>query len=637
MTVHLRKDIQQLRGIAILLVVAYHAGGVIPSGFVGVDVFFVISGFVIARSVSARVGRGDFSLGHFWAQRIRRILPALGLTVFIITALSTWMSPISARVQTVRTGAFAILGSANLFLFRFRPDGYFETSEKSNALLNTWSLSIEEQFYLCFSVLITVTVRKCIKKDWLKVSTWICGLLGVVSLLSCIYVSVAGSDFTNSRLMQFFGSDRIDARFAFYMPLTRAWEFLIGTLLGLNWHLFVQRIRYFQQLRIVGLIMVTGASLALPISQFPGAWAVVPVIGTTLVLLSNSSNGLVSGRIGAVLAWLGDCSYGWYLWHWPILQFVSPFSTSLVVQWVAVGLAVVPAWLSFRFLEEPIRHSGYWKSKRKTLSIAFVSLSLPWLAISTAMNPQLDLEQHRDVEMGCIYGEIDRLGVNGPCLVRSSGSMGVAALIGDSHASHLSEAFVTAANALSLDALLASRANSPFLFLEGVASDGSNFEQRQMIEHLKTLNVVLVVVAQSNYPITFDVGRTWEDGMRPVLRELTNSGIKVVLVAESLIVEENPLACSALQISFSACKADISIDTESLLSRRRRHASELRLEKEFSSVVLFDSARYMCPESTCPVRRDGHWWWRDGGHISVYASRQLSTSLQEKMQSVIDS
>ena len=157
--VSVRQDVQQLRGLAIIFVVAYHAGGILPGGFVGVDMFFVISGFVIAQSVRERVSAGNFTLTDFVSRRIRRILPPLGAMLAVVIFLSTWMSPLLSRVQTVRTGIFAIFGGANLFLFRFRPDGYFVSSEKSNALLHTWSLSLEEQFYILFAVGVLLIVR----------------------------------------------------------------------------------------------------------------------------------------------------------------------------------------------------------------------------------------------------------------------------------------------------------------------------------------------------------------------------------------------------------------------------------------------------------------------------------------------
>ncbi|MGA1352611.1 MAG: acyltransferase family protein, partial [Ilumatobacteraceae bacterium] len=185
----MRRDIQELRGVAILLVVLYHAGAILPSGFIGVDVFFVISGFVIAGSVRRSMRADDFSLSSFIGKRVRRILPALSVMLTIVVLASSWFSSVASRVQTVRTGLFASLGGANLFLYRFRPDGYFEVSEKTNALLHTWSLSLEEQFYLAFAIAIAVAFRIFNGRVSQSSAVRAIALVGFVSFVLCVVVA----------------------------------------------------------------------------------------------------------------------------------------------------------------------------------------------------------------------------------------------------------------------------------------------------------------------------------------------------------------------------------------------------------------------------------------------------------------
>ena len=630
-----RQDIQQLRGLAIIFVVAYHAGGILPGGFVGVDMFFVISGFVIAQSVRERVSAGNFTLTDFVSRRIRRILPPLGAMLAVVIFLSTWMSPLLSRVQTVRTGIFAIFGGANLFLFRFRPHGYFVSSEKSNALLHTWSLSLEEQFYILFAVGVLLIVRLAKRSDFVQVASWIAGVVGLVSFALCITVSTWGIQVGNPVLERILGSAFLDSDFAFYMPMTRAWEFLIGVLLGFHSASITLKSSVRFGFRLTGLCLVLLSGLLTPVNGFPSLWTLLPTVGIGAIIVGGEAGFGLSGRFGTMMSWLGDRSYGWYLWHWPLMQFVAPYSQTRVSFVITALVAVFPAALSYRFLEQPIRLSLYWRTTQRTGVLAVICLLVPVVAVISTRSPEPDLDHHLDVQLGCMYGELQKLGRGGVCTLPVSESEGIAALVGDSHASHLSEAFVVASHNLGLDALLASRANSPFLFLEGVSEGGASNEQRGMVKHLIELGVRIVVVAQSTYQISFQDGRDWADAMRPVLEEFTVAGVRVVLVGESVFVGADPQDCSALQIYLSACAADIERQTSQLLGQRSRIQQEADLAQEIDSVVLFDSARHLCPEELCSLRRNGRWWWRDNGHISVYASQQLELPLQAAMRAAL--
>lgn len=635
--VPVRQDIQQLRGLAIIFVVAYHAGGILPAGFVGVDMFFVISGYVIARSVQERVFKEDFTLSEFVSRRIRRLLPPLAAMLTVIIFLSTWLSPLLSRVQTVRTGIFATFGAANLFLFRFRPDGYFVSSEKSNALLHTWSLSLEEQFYVLFAIGVLLIVRAAKKSNFVQVATWVAGVVGLASFALCIIMSTSGIQVGNTVLKQVLGSEFLDSDFAFYMPMTRAWEFLIGVLLGFHISSIALRTSVRLGIQFVGFCLVLVSGLLTPVNGFPGLWTVLPTVGTGAIIVGGGLGVGISGQLGTVMSWLGNRSYGWYLWHWPLMQFVSPYSQTRVSLVTAALVAVIPAALSYKFLEQPIRLSLHWRTAQRVGALAAVCLVIPLLAVISTRSPEPDLDHHLDVRLGCMYGEIEKLGEGGVCTLPVSGSKGIAALIGDSHASHLSGAFVVASHNLGFDALLASRANAPFLFLEGVSEDGVSNEQRRMVKHLIERGVRIVVVAQSTYQISFQDGHDWADAMRPVLEELTIAGVRVVLVGESLFVGADPQDCSAFQIYLSACAADVERQTGQLLGQRSRFQQEADLAREIGSVVLFDSARHLCPEELCRIRRNGRWWWRDNGHISVYASRQLEVPLQAAMTAVLKS
>lgn len=632
-----RQDVQHLRGIAVLLVVAYHSGGLLPSGFVGVDIFFVISGYVIVRSVSAELSGRRFSLSAFLLRRIRRILPALAVMLAIVILGSSWLSSLSSRVQTVRTGIFATFGIANGFLYRFRPDGYFVESEKSNALLHTWSLGVEEQMYLAVGVAAALALLFTRSRFVLRQTTALLLLLAtaVMSLMLCMVASYREIVIEGTLIGRLLGADEIDNTFAFYMPVTRAWQFLAGAIVAVVERRSAYRIES-QWLRGIGFGLLLFSAFLAVADRFPNAWSILPVVGTMLVLASRPSSTTGSHGVGRLLTYLGDRSYSWYLWHWPLIQFVSPFGTSRLILLISALVALVPAELSFKFIEQPIRNGGSWRAPNRSLVLLGACLLLPMFAAGTSRNPHPELENHLDVQRDCVYGEINRLAPNGPCVVSTPDSRGIAALIGDSHASHLSEAFVAASHSLGYDAMLASRANNPFLFREGVTENGSSELERQLVSHLVDSGVKLVVLAQAMYSnVNYLPGQSWYHGMLPILQTFSNAGIPVVLVGESVNVGVDPLECSALQISLSQCPADVLRSTVQLKANRGRTAEEFSLAAQLRRVVLFDWADELCPMPTCEIYRDGYWLWRDNGHISIHASELLSEPLENAMRAAL--
>lgn len=630
----MRRDIQELRGVAILLVVLYHAGAILPSGFIGVDVFFVISGFVIAGSVRRSMRADDFSLSSFIGKRVRRILPALSVMLTIVVLASSWFSSVASRVQTVRTGLFASLGGANLFLYRFRPDGYFEVSEKTNALLHTWSLSLEEQFYLAFAIAIAVAFRIFNGRVSQSSAVRAIALVGFVSFVLCVVVAHFTISLSSSILRLLLAADELDSTFAFYLPLTRAWEFLAGV--ALCWLNIRVEPRLLLILRVSGVLLLLASSTIVPVDRFPGLFTLMPVMAAMLLLINSSeSSALMSGRLGIVFRWLGDRSYSWYLWHWPIIQFVYPFSSSRWAQLTAALASLLPAHLSFAYVEQRFRNRAIWRSSRRTRVLGVVSILIPIAALSATRDFEPSLSFHLDAEMGCEYGELSRLQENGPCTLTFDGAQSTAILLGDSHAGHLSEAFVGASKELGMNAILAVRGNSPFVYPGGVREVANPSQTQLLVDLAITRKVSVAVIAQSAYANNFAPGVDWESAFRPVLEDLTAAGVRVVVVAQSVLMDADPRMCSPIQISLSRCDQLVSRDTNELFAARKRLSSEKRLVSDFQGVALFDSAQILCPDTRCSNRRQNEWWWRDGGHISIPASRALTGDLSAVIRSLI--
>lgn len=607
----------------------------------GVDVFFVISGFVITSSLLRRLQANErVGLIEFYGRRIRRLLPALAAMLVVVLGMSTWLSTIAARTQTISTGRFATFSMANLYLYRFRPDGYFVQSEKTNALIHTWSLSIEEQFYLLFPllILISIWVARQIRRHPVTTLKFLSFGVGIVSLILCIVVSNVEFDNLPTMISNRLGTSVIDQRFAFYLPFTRAWEFLAGVWLAtLHWQSAGMSTRRNQSFVGIGFIAASALFFS-EATRFPGIFALLPVVGASLVIDSRNDSNLIGKILSSRhLRWLGDRSYGWYLWHWPVIQFASPFAPGNRLVAVCAGFAaLIPAMLSYKFLENPLRKLRVWRSPLRMALLISLSLTLPMVAIASTRDLAPELGFHLEAKMGCEYGNLENLSPNGNCTIPISNSVGQAVLIGDSHAGHLSEAFVEAAHANQLDATIAVNGNHPYLFATWDYQQTRESYPFKSLEVMKTTRPRVVVIAQSTYHTGAPDEVRWADQFIPILQQLEEMRIPVVVVAASLVPESRPRDCSIFQIFLGVCPADKQVLTDKLLEgRRQRLEEEERAIAQVDNSVLMDAAPILCPATSCSVYREGKWWWRDDAHLSIVASRSLIPLVTERIREAL--
>ena len=331
-----RPDIDGLRAVAVLAVVAYHAfPALLPGGFVGVDVFFVISGFLISGIILDDLRADRFSLAQFYARRVRRIFPAL-IAVLAATACFGWFVSIGDEFE--RLGKH--LAGAAAFVSNFvslKESGYFDRAAEWKPLLHLWSLAVEEQFYLFWPLLAAALWRRRIN---------FLALVAAVTALS-FTASVHWS--------------HVNPTLAFYSPLSRFWELMQGCALAY----LVRRPRTLggrtrEAISAAGaLLLLLGLGLVDRSRAFPGFWALPPTLGAALLIGAGPStrlNGAVLGH--AAMAWIGRISYPLYLWHWPLLSMATVVNGAQpppAVRAALVAAAVLLAWLTYRYLERPVR------------------------------------------------------------------------------------------------------------------------------------------------------------------------------------------------------------------------------------------------------------------------------------------
>ncbi len=466
-----RPDIQGLRGVAVILVVAFHAGLPMPGGFTGVDVFFVISGFVIGQLILRQLSSDDgFGFRRFYARRIVRLLPALTLMLVVVVLLSALLpSPMGQPQETLKTAIGTVFLASNIVLERSF-GGYFQPRLESNALLNTWSLSVEEQFYLVLPAVLVVAWIVARHLEWnpRRVGAAAISVVALGSLLMLV----------GAPLLPVAVAPSVEA-FTFFSATTRAWEFCVGVLLVLVFSERHVSRRWGTALVVLGSLMIlAGAFVISPESRFPGPLTLLPVAGAALVIASANRS-----RVGGVvfgnrpLVWVGDLSYSWYLWHWPIIVFAGAvFGDELWVSALA-GLFSLPlAALSRRFVEIPFMRGTRLSIKQSyVLFVALNGFVLLVIAgtlsfISSGVLRPSSMNAHSAIQNGC-----DRPNPDLTKCTWNPGpeSVGSVLLVGDSNAWSSADGVITAATDQRMTTIVASTNGCPFISRKRIEPQGS--------------------------------------------------------------------------------------------------------------------------------------------------------------------
>jgi len=329
-----RPDIDGLRAIAVMLVVNFHAfPDAMPGGFIGVDVFFVISGFLITGIVARELESQRFSLLSFYHRRVRRIFPAL-IVVLSAALVLGWLWMLPAAYTKLSADVFASAAfSANIALLL--QSGYFDVESAKKPLLHLWSLGIEEQFYLVWPLILMLAARLRLNLLWVTASIGIASFVLNVALI------------------------RTNPVATFYLPFTRAFELLAGAALACAWGRLSQDVTASNWRAGAGIVLIAIAAAVLDThSAFPGWWALLPVAGAALLLSAPGAWACRHWLASPPMVWIGQISYPLYLWHWPLLVFFAIIKfepLTLVERELVLLLSALLAWATYWFIERPFR------------------------------------------------------------------------------------------------------------------------------------------------------------------------------------------------------------------------------------------------------------------------------------------
>lgn len=649
-----RPHIDGLRAVAVLPVLAYHAGlPFVPGGFVGVDIFFVISGFLISALLFREFElHGEISLIGFYERRVRRLAPALLLVLLATLALGTiYLVPIGGEQQGLAKSTIATVLLASNIYFANSTGDYFDSPSEAQPLLHTWSLSLEEQFYLVWPSMLLVVARWASRRggDPARAATLMLGLTFAVSfLLSVVSTPNHGN-------------------FAFYGLPTRAWEFAVG---GLVFFLIRSRetpVPFAKPLAISGLMAIAWgvATFSDKTTPFPGWHAAVPACGAAAVILGceHAQNGLCS----RLLAWrpmvfIGLISYSLYLWHWPLLVIARLRSLGDVGPWSITGvcaLAFVLAWLTYRYVEDPIRrgHVSLMGSRRLAFlsgiagSLAIVALAgglgawakMGWTRNSDNAALQTAMASMRKVRLLCgqkspYEGDL----IQGTdCDYPKGGASPDFVVWGDSHAEHLVPALTEYARNNKLSMRVRVMYDCPPLqsFMPELVGlrqfKGCSRFNRDVLHELADmrrngLKFVVLAAHWTQYDGNQDGVAAAKQGIRQTLEELGSSGIPVVVIAPTPEFTYQVPQCLARRHEI-----ECGLPRERVLTRRVVMLEVMQdAVKSAPGSRIFDPLSVLCVRDRCPGVDKGEILYSDTDHLSVAGSMRLYDTLSTMLADI---
>ena len=656
-----RADIQGLRAIAVLLVLLFHFETRLKGGYLGVDMFFVISGFVIASSTLREIDQTDtFSWSAFLHRRVRRLLPGTALVAVVTAVLSMLLlSPFGPQKETAKMLLSAATYTSNFVLM---PQSYFSLDPKANPLLHMWSLAVEEQFYFVWPIAIIVFVglRNRIHAHVFKVIVWT--VATTVLLASCwlfLMSATRGSQVNDYRWFRPLIQRNITPEyFAFYSPFTRAWEFIAGVVVAL---VLRQRIASLV-LKAGSLITFCGAALVVfgvawgskfPEVQHEATWStntsatLAVVIGTALWVFGGSNDKLIRPLISMrPLVLIGDYSYSIYLLHWPIwVLLITSFNQNWKTIVIAFALSLSLGWLQFRFVEEPIRTKQSFSSAKTlqfvgvfglvaVVGFAAMSYATPIVAMHLAGKKPDELSLHI-IEQPCI-GERFELESAQSCVFPTASNQGTAILVGDSMAKSLSDGFVQATNAQGLNGYVFSFPGCAFQLSDSpfTATNECIGWRANVLSALQQLQPKVLIVANLNSlyvdpPLPDwsieDTQLIWGSEVTRMLKGLIDLNTQVI------IAQPPPRFAYDLRYDLSLLWPNTVKEPRGVVVARREtiNAIEQNAAAGFDFVQpIVNFTDQFCNAEICDPKIGEEFMLEDDDHLSVDGSRLVVPQLQ---------
>lgn len=638
-----RPDIDGLRAVAVLSVLLFHAfPALLPGGFIGVDIFFIISGFLIGSILLNGLRAQRFRFADFYARRVRRIFPAL-LLVMASCAVFGWFALFPDEYRMLGKHILGGAGFVSNFVL-WNEVGYFDTAAETKPLLHLWSLAIEEQFYIFWPLALWLAFRR----------RWAPWKLALALCLLSFLLNVGGV--------------QRHASATFYSPASRVWELLLGATLA---YMSVYRLGLVAGVRSLDgerlldlssartrqwaaacglLFIVLALALAAPGKHFPGWWALLPTLGA-LLLIGAGPDAWVNRHIlsNRLLVWIGLISYPLYLWHWPLLSFARILEGPELGRKLRLGLlaaSLLLAWLTYRLLERPLRGAAHGGRKVAVLTLAMLALAGfgGWLYRHDGL-PQRQAVAQSAAQMKALVLVEDvanaaackaRYGFNTLyeyCLLDQVQQPPTVALLGDSHAYHIVAGLGKHYRAQG-DNLWYLGTREPYWEVPA-GDDPYQLATPRMLDsalHTVSVHTVLFSTAAKLDSVS-EAGKARLALLRATLGRFLASGRKVIWVQDLPTLDFDPRTCiRRAGVTSSQTRYDCSMPRAEFDQLVKPHRDAVAtVLRAWPQIEVLDAAEPLCDQQRCHVIVDGAMLYRDRHHLSyegdlyvgAWFSRQL--------------
>lgn len=630
--VKFREDINGLRAWAVIAVLLFHFSLIgLPGGFAGVDVFFVISGYLMTAIIVGGYEKGNFSIWKFYMSRARRILPALMFLITVLLVLGWFFLPTPEFQGLGKQAAYSLVFWSNIGYWK--SSGYFDSSAHDKWLLHTWSLAVEAQFYVLYPIFIALIWR-----FWKSVKAVTVGVL-LLFLVSLVLNLVLSSR---------------DPSAAFYLLPTRGWELAAGALVFLIAKQYTLPQKPLSLFYWAGWLMVISSFFFIDETlAWPSYWAILPVLGTSLIVLANKSDCRLTNNL--IAQWLGDRSYSLYLWHWPLV--VGLYFASLQSEWNWVltlfALSILLADLSYRFIETPTRkYLSQAKLFKEVLLIIFVGALIGIAAISART---FVFEDRVNNEVETIANEVkNMLPRRGECHTPANGKNGSpgcefgnytelgAILVGDSHAVSSVNPAVIAAGLHDKNIKLWSFSGCPTIknIIKGNSSSCMESTDWVLEKITQTKGVPIVIINTSGYFGSNALKNLKINGFEETDMNLIkqyasdticklNENNKVYLVRPYPVMETSVPQTLSRNLLLFGVRTDVKITISQYREKTENSYAIQNLAIAKCGVKVLDPQPYLCDEEYCYGSKDGHPLYYDDNHLSEYGNKLLAPMFVE--------